>query len=240
VKRAVAKLKLDFPVAIDNDYAIWRAFGNEYWPAEYFANAQGRIRHTQFGEGDYANSERIIQELLRVTGDTDVPTGLVSVNATGAEAASDSKDDQSPETYIGTARAEHFVSPGGLAQGVAHVYAGGTPALNQWGLTGDWTVGGDLATLDQPGGGILFRFHARDLHLVMGPAPDGKPIRYQITIDGKAPGDNHGVDADTQGQGVVTGQRLYQLVRQDGTIADHTFEIRFLDPGVQAYSFTFG
>jgi len=165
VKQAVAQLKLDFPIAIDNDYAIWRAFDNEYWPAEYFVDARGRIRYHQFGEGDYATSERIIQELLVAAAQTDVPTGLVTVNASGAEAASDAKDDQSPETYIGYAQAEHFASPGGVAQGAAHVYTVGTPALNQWGLTGDWTVAGDRATLDEPGGGIVFRFHARDLHL---------------------------------------------------------------------------
>ena len=240
VKRAVAQLKLDFPIATDNDYAIWRAFDNEYWPAEYFVDARGRIRHHQFGEGDYATSERIIQELLVAAGQTDVPTGLVMVNASGAEAAPDTKDDQSPETYIGYAQAEHFASPGGVAQGAAHVYTVGTPALNQWGLTGDGTVAGDRATLDEPGGGIVLRFHARDLHLVLGPAPDGKPIRFRVTIDGTPPGDSHGVDVDVRGQGVVTGQRLYQLIRQGGTIADHTFEIRFLDPGVRAYSFTFG
>jgi len=240
VKKAVTALKLDFPIAIDNDYAIWQAFDNQYWPAEYFIDAQGHIRHHQFGEGDYANSERIIQQLLMAAGQANVPTGLVAVSASGAEAASDAKDDQSAETYIGTARAENFVSPGGFAQGTAHVYTIGTPPLDHWGLTGDWTVAGDSAALDQPGGGIVFRFHARDLHLVMGPAPDGKPIRFQVTIDGAPPGDNHGADVDARGQGIVTGQRLYQLVRQDGTIGDRTFEIRFLDPGVQAYSFTFG
>ncbi len=240
VKKAVAALKLDFPVAIDNNYEIWRAFDNQYWPAEYFVDAEGHIRHQQFGEGDYANSERVIQKLLMAAGQTNVPTGLVAVNASGAEAASDERDDQSPETYIGTARAENFVSPGGPVQGAAHVYTVGTPALNQWGLIGDWTVAGDRATLDQSGGGIVFRFHARDLHLVMGPAPDGRPIRFQVVIDGAPPGDNHGVDVNARGQGVITGQRLYQLVRQDGAVGDRTFEIRFLDPGVQAYSFTFG
>lgn len=240
VKNAVATLKLDFPIAIDNDYAIWQAFDNQYWPAEYFIDAQGHIRHEQFGEGDYAASERVIQRLLAAAGRTNVPTGLVSTHASGAEAASDAKDDRSPETYIGTARAANFVSPGGFAQGAAHVYTVGTPTLNQWGLAGDWTVAGDGATLDQQGGSIVFRFHARDLHLVMGPAPDGKPIRFQIAIDGAPPGDSHGVDVDAKGQGVVTGQRLYQLVRQDGAVGDRTFEIRFLDPGVKAFSFTFG
>ena len=165
---------------------------------------------------------------------------FVAANASGAEAASDAKDDQSLETYIGYDRTEHFASPGGFAPGAARIYTVGTPALNQWGLTGDWTVAGDSATLDKPGGGIVFRFHAPDLYFVLKSAPDGKPIRFDVTIDGAAPGDSHGADVDAQGQGVVTGERLYQLIRQDGTIADHTFEIRFLDPGVQAYSFTFG
>jgi cytochrome c biogenesis protein CcdA/thiol-disulfide isomerase/thioredoxin len=242
VKKAVSSLKLDFPIAIDNDYAIWRAFDNQYWPAEYFADAQGRIRHEQFGEGDYANSERVIQELLAAAGHAHAPTGLVAVDASGAEAASDVSDDRSPETYIGYNRAQNFISSGGVAQDAAHVYnvSVGTPALNQWGLIGDWTVAGEQASLNNAGGGILFRFHARDLHLVLGPAAEGKPVRFSVTIDGAAPGDNHGADVNAEGQGVVKGERLYQLIRQNGAIADRTFEIRFLDPGVQAYSFTFG
>jgi cytochrome c biogenesis protein CcdA/thiol-disulfide isomerase/thioredoxin len=240
VKKAVADLKIDFPVAVDNDYAIWRAFSNQFWPAEYFVDAQGRIRHHQFGEGDYDGSERVIQRLLADAGRTNVPTGLVAVNASGAEEAADVSDVQSPETYIGFTRAENFVSPGGAAQGVSHVYAPGTPRLNEWGLSGNWTVDGDRATLDGKDGGIVYRFHARDLHLVLGAAPESGSIRFRITIDGQPPGNNHGADVDAAGQGVVTGQRLYQLVRQSSAITDHTFEIQFLDPGVQAYSFTFG
>jgi len=227
-------------VAIDNNYAIWQAFNNQYWPAHYFIDAEGRIRHHHFGEGDYAGSERVIRQLLAEAGRTSLPAGLVSVKATGAQAAPDMGDVQSPETYIGYDRAENFVSPGGAVQNAGHVYAAGTPRLNEWGLSGDWTVGGEHAVLNAKDGGIVYRFHARDLHLVLGPGADGKPVRFRVTIDGAAPGDSHGADIDADGQGTVTGQRLYQLVRQSGAITDRTFEIQFLDPGVQAYAFTFG
>jgi cytochrome c biogenesis protein CcdA/thiol-disulfide isomerase/thioredoxin len=240
VKRAIANLKITYPVAIDNDYKIWRAFDNEYWPAHYFIDAQGHIRHHHFGEGSYAESERVIQELLKEAGHGNMPGGIVSVNASGAEAASDENDVQSPETYIGYDRAENFISPGGAVRDAGHVYTVGQPRLNQWGLEGDWTVANQNATLNRKDGGIVFCFHARDLHLVLGPGSDGKPVRFKVTIDGAAPGDNHGTDIDAEGNGTVTGQRLYQLVRQSGPIADRTFEIRFLDPGVQAYAFTFG
>nr|WP_294544483.1 cytochrome c biogenesis protein DipZ [uncultured Rhodopila sp.] len=240
VKKAVADLGIAYPVAIDNDYAIWRAFGNEYWPAHYFIDARGRIRHHHFGEGEYDESERVIQQLLAEAGRTSVSDRLVAVQATGAQAAADMADTQSPETYIGFARAENFVSPGGSVRAAPHVYAAGTPGLNQWGLSGDWTVNGEHAELNAPGGGIVYRFHARDLHLVLGPAAEAAPIRFRITIDGKPPGDSHGADTDADGQGTVTSQRLYQLVRQSGAVTDRTFEIRFLDPGVQAYAFTFG
>jgi cytochrome c biogenesis protein CcdA/thiol-disulfide isomerase/thioredoxin len=240
VRKAIADLKIDYPVAIDNNYGIWRAFENEYWPAHYFIDAKGQIRHEHFGEGDYDGSERVIQQLLAEAGHKDVAGGLISVSATGAEAASDSGDVQSPETYVGFNRAENFVSTGGVVQNASHVYAVETPRLNEWGLAGDWTVGGERAALNQADGSIVYRFHARDLHLVLGPGADGKPVRFRVTIDGAAPGASHGVDTDADGQGTVTGQRLYQLVRQAGPIADHTFEIHFLDPGVQAYAFTFG
>ena len=240
VKTAVADLKIDYPVAIDNDYAIWRAFNNQYWPAHYFIDAQGKIRHHHFGEGDYAGSERVIQQLLAEAGTTGVTADVVAVKAAGAEAASDEREVKSPETYVGAERAENFVSPGGAVVGAAHTYAPGEPRLNEWGLKGDWTVGSDQAALNGPDGGIVYRFHARDLHLVLGSGPDGKPVRFRVTIDGVAPGDSHGTDTDAEGRGTVTGQRLYQLVRQGATVADHTFEITFLDPGVQAFAFTFG
>jgi thiol-disulfide isomerase/thioredoxin len=239
VKTAVAALKIDFPVAIDNDYAIWRAFKNRYWPADYFIDAQGRIRNHSFGEGDYAASEHVIQRLLAKAGRTNVSGGLVAVSAPGAEAASDSDNVRSPETYIGYARAENFVSPEGAVKDASHIYAAGKPQLNEWGLSGDWAISEERARLNGKDGGIVYRFHARDLHLVLG-AANGKPIRFRVAIDGKPPGDSHGADVDADGQGVVNGQRLYQLIRQDGAITDRTFEIRFLDPGVEAYAFTFG
>ncbi|HUN95571.1 MAG TPA: cytochrome c biogenesis protein DipZ [Bradyrhizobium sp.] len=240
VKKAITTLGIRYPVAIDNDYKIWRAFDNEYWPAHYFIDADGKVRHHHFGEGDYAESERVIQKLLVDAGNKNVPTDIVSVNASGTEAASDSADVNSPETYIGYGRSERFVSPGGVVRDAGHSYAAGQPQLNEWSLTGNWTIGDDRAQLDEPDGSIIYRFHARDLHLVLGPSAEGEKIRFCITIDGKPPGEAHGVDADADGNGVVTTQRLYQLVRVPGAVTDHTFEIRFLDPGVQAYAFTFG
>jgi cytochrome c biogenesis protein CcdA/thiol-disulfide isomerase/thioredoxin len=240
VKQAVARLKIDYPVAIDNDYAIWRTFSNEYWPADYFVDAKGQIRHHFFGEGDYAQSEKVIQELLAEAGKRDVSADVVKVSASGAQAASDGADVKSPETYVGYMRSENFVSPGGVVNDAPHVYAAGSPQLNEWGLAGDWTIGGERATLDQKDGAISYRFHARDLHLVLGPGADGKPIRFRVTIDGAAPGASHGADVNADGEGVVTDDRLYQLVRQTGPILDRSFTIQFLDPGVQAYAFTFG
>jgi cytochrome c biogenesis protein CcdA/thiol-disulfide isomerase/thioredoxin len=242
VQKATSDLKITFPVAIDNNYAIWRGFDNEYWPAEYFIDAQGQVRHHAFGETDYDTSERVIQQLLAEAGHADVPGGMASINATGVQAAADMDDVNSPETYIGFQRARNFGSSGGLVRSAAHTYVAPTlaPALNEWRLSGNWTVSPEYATLNAADGGIVFRFHARDLHVVMGPASGSGPIHFKVTLDGAPPGENHGVDIDAAGQGAVTDQRLYQLVRQTGSIADHTFEIQFLDPGLQAYSFTFG
>jgi cytochrome c biogenesis protein CcdA/thiol-disulfide isomerase/thioredoxin len=240
VKTAVADLKIGYPVAVDNDYAIWRAFNNMYWPAHYFIDAQGKIRHHHFGEGEYAESERVIQKLLAEAGKTDVSADVVSVNASGAEAASDAGSVLSPETYVGYERAENFVSPGGTVEDARHAYTAGDPRLNEWGLAGDWTIHKEEAVLNAAGGRIVYRFHARDLHLVLGPGADGKPVRFRVTIDGAAPGGGHGSDIDSEGFGTVTAQRLYQLIRQDSEIKDRTFAIEFLDPGVQAYAFTFG
>ncbi len=240
VRAAVKKLGIDYPVAIDNNYAIWRGFNNEYWPAHYFIDAKGQIRHRHFGEGDYAESERVVQELLRAAGHK-VTSATVDVSGTGVEKAADMSDVASPETYIGTERAENFVSPGGAVQDAVHAYTAPTTlALNQWALTGDWRVGQEDAVLAQPDGSITYRFHARDLHLVLGPSADGKPVKFLVTIDGHAPGKDHGIDIDAAGNGVVTTQRLYQLVRLSDHVEDHTFEIRFLDAGATAYSFTFG
>jgi cytochrome c biogenesis protein CcdA/thiol-disulfide isomerase/thioredoxin len=240
VRSAVASLKIGYPVAIDNDYKIWRAFGNEYWPAHYFIDAQGRMRYHHFGEGEYDVSERVLQRLLAEAGNADVPGGIVAVNASGAEVAPSANDDKSPETYIGYNRADNFVSPGGIVEDEGHAYASAPLQINQWSLSGDWTVKNENAILDAAGGRIVYRFHARDLHLVLGPGADGKSIRFRVTIDGAAPGADHGTDDSPDGQGVVNEQRLYQLVRQNGAVTDRTFEIEFLDPGVQAYAFTFG
>jgi cytochrome c biogenesis protein CcdA/thiol-disulfide isomerase/thioredoxin len=240
VKNAIANLKVGYPVATDNNFAIWRAFNNQYWPAHYFIDAQGNIRHHHFGEGDYEQSERVIQELLKEAGRTNIAAGTVNVSASGAEAASNFATVRSPETYIGYARARNFTSPGGAKHDVAHAYEAGTNELNHWSLTGTWTIGAEHAALDSTPGSIIYRFHARDLHLVLGPGPDGKPVRFRVTIDGKRPGDDHGTDIDASGSGVVTSQKLYQLVRQHGEIADRTFQIEFLDSGVRAYAFTFG
>ncbi len=240
VKQAGADLRIGYPVAVDNDYAIWRAFGNRYWPAHYFIDAQGRIRHHHFGEGGYAESEKVIQQLIAETGRGDVAGGTVSVKAAGAEMASNEADVRSPETYLGYERAENFVSPGGAVEDAASRYEPGMPRLNEWGLAGRWTIGKEHAALDAPDGAITYRFHARDLHLVLAPNADGKPVRFRVTIDGVQPGADHGMDIDAEGNGVVTGQRLYQLIRQSGPIKDRTFEIRFLDAGAQAYAFTFG
>ena len=240
VRRAVSDLKIGYPVAIDNDYKVWRAFDNEYWPAHYFIDAEGRTRYHHFGEGDYDGSERVIQRLLAEAGNGGVPQSLVSVAASGAEAAPSQGDDKSPETYIGYNRADNFVSPGGIVEDENHLYDSADPKLNQWSLSGDWLVSGERATLTSDNGKIIYRFHARDLHLVLGPTADGKPIQFRVTIDGQAPGEDHGADTDADGHGVVNGQRLYQLIRQSGAIKDRTFEIQFLDSGVHAYAFTFG
>lgn len=241
VKRAVHELGIDYPVAIDNHYAIWRALHNEYWPAEYLVDAQGRIRHHHFGEGEYAQTEHAIQQLLAEAGHRNVATGLVGTPVKGVQMAPDNADLQSPETYIGYQRAERFASAGGQTRNLPQQYtAPARPALNQWGLAGTWQVGGAHATLDGATGRIVYRFHARDLNLVLGPAKDGKPVRFRVSIDGAPPGAAHGVDVDAKGDGTITEQRLYQLVRQDKTVTDRTFAIEFLDPGVQAYAFTFG
>ncbi|MFM0500816.1 cytochrome c biogenesis protein DipZ [Paraburkholderia caffeinilytica] len=244
VKKAVHDLGVDYPVAIDNNYAIWRALNNQYWPAHYFVDGKGQIRYHHFGEGDYAESEKVIQELLVEAGHANaskVAIGITGTSAQGVQAAADSADMQSPETYIGYERAENFTSPGGAAEDKVHTYtAPSQPAVNDWGLAGAWNVGAEHATLAAASGRIVYRFHARDLHLVLGPGKDGKPVRFRVSVDGAAPGAAHGTDVAADGSGTVTEQRLYQLVRQTGDVADHTFSIEFLDPGVQAYAFTFG
>jgi hypothetical protein len=210
-----------------------------YWPAHYFIDAQGRIRHHHFGEGEYAKSEEVIRQLLREAG-KNVPEQRADVRGTGAEMAPDMANIKSPETYLGYDRAENFMSPGGAARDESHDYTAGVLKLNDWSLAGIWTVTPEHAALDKAGGAIRYRFHARDLHLVLGPGTDGKPVRFKVTIDGASPGADHGVDTNANGEGTVTEQRLYQLVRQQGDVRDRTFEVQFLDPGVQAFAFTFG
>src|SRR3569623_278540 len=239
VRKALTDLKIDYPVAIDNNYSIWRAFNNMYWPAHYFIDAQGRIRHHHFGEGEYAKSEEVIRQLLREAG-KNVPEQRADVRGTGAEMAPDMANVKSPETYLGYDRAENFMSPGGAVRDESHDYAAGVLKLNDWSLTGPSTVAPEHAALAAVGGALRYRFNASDLHLVLGPGTDGKPVRFKVTIDGASPGADHGVDTDVNGEGTVTGQRLYQLVRQQGAVRDRTFEVQFLDPGVQAFAFTFG
>jgi cytochrome c biogenesis protein CcdA/thiol-disulfide isomerase/thioredoxin len=241
IEKAVRDLKVTYPVAIDSDYRIWQAFHNEYWPAHYFIDGKGRIRYHHFGEGEYDQSERVIQELLRENGATSLSADTVNISATGVEAAPDRAGPHSPETYVGYHRAENFASVEPVAHDSRKLY---TPqprlSLNQWALGGSWKVGEESAVLQSAPGKIVFRFHARDLHLVLGTTKDGKPVRFTVKLDGAAPGDDRGSDTDAAGSGTVQGHRLYQLIRQKGPVEDRTFEIEFLDPGVQAFAFTFG
>ena len=241
VEKAVRDLKIDYPVAIDSDYKIWQAFNNEYWPAHYFIDGKGRIRYHHFGEGEYAESERVIQQLLKENGAQSLSEATLNVSANGVEAASDKADTGSPETYVGYHRAAHFASAEPIGEDSRKVYTlQPRLSLNQWGLAGTWKVGAESAVLQNAPGKIAFRFHARDLHLVLGPTKDGKPVRFIVKLDGTPPGEDHGMDADSNGAGTVREHRLYQLIRQKGAVEDRTFEIEFLDPGVQAFAFTFG
>jgi len=241
VEKAVRDLHITYPVAIDSDYKIWEAFNNQYWPAHYFIDGKGRIRAHHFGEGNYAESERVIQELLKENGAPALAEGLLNVTGTGAEAPSDSKNVGSPETYVGYKRAGNFASAEPISKDSRKTYSPQPRlSLNQWALGGSWKVGDESAVLESVPGKIVFRFHARDLHLVLGPTKNGKPIRFTVKLDGTAPGDDHGADTDAAGAGTVQGNRLYQLIRQKGAVEDRTFEIDFLDPGVQAFAFTFG
>ena len=241
VRRAAKDMRIEYPIAIDNDYAIWSAFNNHYWPALYLVDAQGRIRYHQFGEGAYEQSEMILQQLLAEAGIGGLAHELVSVDAQGAEAAADWGDLRSPENYVGDARTENFASPGGAVLDQPRVYA--APAsfsLNHWALSGDWTVEQQATVLNTANGRIAYRFHARDLHLVMGPAARGTSVRFRVLIDGQPPGAAHGIDVDGQGNGTAAEQRLYQVIRQPKPIADRQFEIEFPDSGIDVFSFTFG
>jgi thiol-disulfide isomerase/thioredoxin len=241
VRWAVKDMRIGYPVAVDSDHVIWRAFNNQYWPALYFIDSQGRIRHHHFGEGSYEQSEMIIQELLAEAGAGAIDREPVSVNPQGVEAAADWRGLKSPENYLGYERTENFASPGGAVLDKPRMYQ--TPAmlrLNEWALSGDWTVKRDTAVLNDAKGRIAYRFHARDLHLVMGPAAPGTSVRFRVLIDGQPPGAAHGIDVDEQGEGTATRQRLYQLIRQPNPVADRAFEIEFLGPGVEVFAFTFG
>jgi len=243
VRRAATQLMVDYPIAVDSEHAVWRAFQNQYWPALYLVDAKGRIRHHHFGEGGYERSEQVIQQLLAEAGARDAGGALASaaVDARGIEAAADWRTLKSGENYVGYERTENFASPGGTARGRRRVYAAPTRLqLNQWALSGDWTVAANATALHTSGGRITYRFHARDVHLVMGPPAGGAPVRFRVLIDGQPPGPAHGSDVDAEGNGTASEQRLYQLIRQPGAIEDREFEIEFLAPGVEAFAFTFG
>jgi hypothetical protein len=241
VRPALEAMDVTYPIAIDNDFAVWRAFRNQYWPALYVADAEGRLRDHHFGEGRYEGTERVIQRLLAEAGSAGVDREPVSVDPSGLEVSADIDTLGSPETYVGYARAENLVAPDGVAADEPRVYPD-PPALelNQWSLSGNWTVGSQAAETNEPDGRITFRFHARDLNLVLGPSASGDPVPFQVLIDGAMPGPAHGVDVDEEGNGAVIESRCYQLVRRSESISERSFEIRFLDAGVRAYVFTFG
>jgi thiol-disulfide isomerase/thioredoxin len=241
VRRAVQQMKVEYPVVIDNDHAIWRAFKNQYWPALYFVDARGRIRDRHFGEGEYDRSEKVIQRLLVEAGVSGAANGTVSVEGSGLEAPADWASLKSPENYLGYERTQNFASRGGSDPDRRRVYA--VPnrlALNEWALAGEWAMSQPASLLTSPNGRIAYRFHARDLHLVMGPQRQGSPVRFRVSIDGQPPGQARGLDVDAGGNGNVVEQRLYQLIRQPKPIVDRQFEIGFLDAGVEAFAFTFG
>lgn len=241
IHRSIGEMHVDYPVAVDSNYAIWNAFNNEYWPALYIADAQGRIRFHHFGEGAYEVSELAIQQLMAEAGHRVPGHGLVSVDPRGLEVSADLNDLKSPESYTGYDRTENFASPGGLAKNQRHIYSPPAHlALNEWALSGDWTAQKEAAVLNEPNGRISYRFHARDVNLIMGPSVRGKSVRFRVFIDGKEPGSARGADVDERGYGTVSEQGTYQLIRHPKPIVDRTFEIEFLSPGVEAFDFTFG
>lgn len=241
VRRAVADRAISYPVAVDSEYAVWRAFDNHYWPALYIADTDGALRHHVFGEGGYARSERIVQRLLADAGHAGWGTDLVSVHGDGAEAEADWDELRSPETYFGYARGENLASPGAVVLNQRQTYRRpATLHLNQWALDGEWTIRAEAAVANEPGAVLAFRFRARDLNLVLAPAPGAGPARYQVLLDGQPPGAAHGVDTDERGSGILDEGRMHQVIRQRGAIEDRTLEISLLDPGVEIYVVTFG
>jgi thiol-disulfide isomerase/thioredoxin len=241
VREAAEDMTVEYPIALDSDYAVWRAFSNQYWPAVYIADAQGRIRHHHFGEGAYMECERVIQQLLREAGRDGIGDDLVSVIPDGFEAQADWTHLESPETYLGYEQAQNFASLGRAELDEPRTYVVPDPLrLNHWALSGDWTIERRASVLNKPEGRIAFRFHARDVHLVMGPPARGTTVPFRVLVDGEPPGGDHGLDVDEQGHGRLSQQRLHQLIRQGGSITDRTFEIAFLAPGAEAYAFTFG
>ena len=240
IQSAIDEMGVEYPIAVDNDFAVWRAFANEAWPALYFIDGEGRIRHRHYGEEDYVNSERVIQRLLEEAGAERVPQDLVSVEPDGIELAADWETLRSPETYVGYARSTGLASPGGTEPDRRRLYVEPPQLeLNQWAFSGDWTVGGQVATLNEPGGRIIFRFHGRDLNLVLG-SEDAEPSHFLVLIDDAPPNGSRGISVEERGTGTIDEARLYQLIRQAGPITDRIFEITFLDAGAQAYVFTFG
>jgi hypothetical protein len=241
VRQAARDLQVEYPIALDSDYDIWNAFVNRYWPAVYIADADGRIRHHQSGEGGYEECERVIQLLLRQAGHDGFADEFVSIAPAGFETQADWTNLESPETYLGYLQGQNFSSPGKADLNERRTYALPDQLdLNEWALAGDWTVGQRAAVLNSASGQIAFRFHARDVHLVLGPRERGASVPFRVLIDGEPPGDAQGLDIDREGYGTVTQQRLYQLVRGTGRITDRTFEITFLAAGVEAFVFTFG
>jgi len=241
IRPALTTYRVEYPVAVDSKYGIWDAFGNHYWPAVYVADAKGSIRYHHFGEGEYERTEAVIQELLREAGFSGKGDDSVKLDPRGSEVAADWANLRSGENYLGRDKAEGFSSPGGALLDKSRNYSvPGSLKLNQWALSGEWTVSGGAAALDKANGRIVYRFHARDVHLVMGPPARGASIRFRVLLDGRPPGNAHGTDIDEQGHGTATEQRLYQLIRQSQPIADRTLEIQFLDPGIEGYAFTFG
>lgn len=241
VQAASRQLGVPYPNLQDNNYSVWRSFANEGWPGFYFIDAEGHMRGYRFGEGKYVEAEQFIRNLLTEAGQDLSEVPLAAINAVGIEAEADWRNLKSPESYIGYARTEGFASPGGIARDTSHSYSSSPGLLlNHWDLAGQWTVGSEFATPDGVNGAIRFRSYARDMHLVLGGAGDGKPLRYRVTIDGAAPGDNHGVDIDAEGWGELKEDRLYQLIRQSGEVAERTVTIEFSQAGARVYVFTFG